>query len=44
MIAGGTVSVEIVTIGTEILLGHLLDTNAPHIARALADVGGAAVP
>jgi len=35
----GTVSVEIVTIGTEILLGHLVDTNAPHIARALADVG-----
>ena len=32
-------SVEIVTIGTEILLGHLLDTNAPYIARELADVG-----
>jgi len=32
-------SVEIVTIGTEILLGHLVDTNAPYIARALADVG-----
>jgi nicotinamide-nucleotide amidase len=32
-------SVEIVTIGTEILLGHLIDTNAPQIARALADHG-----
>jgi nicotinamide-nucleotide amidase len=32
-------SVEIVTIGTEILLGHLLDTNSVHIARALADHG-----
>ena len=32
-------SVEIVTIGTEILLGHLLDTNGAHIARVLADHG-----
>jgi nicotinamide-nucleotide amidase len=32
-------SVEIVTIGTEILLGHLVDTNAPFIARELADHG-----
>ncbi len=32
-------SVEIVTIGTEILLGHLVDTNSVHIARALADHG-----
>jgi nicotinamide-nucleotide amidase len=32
-------SVEIVTIGTEILLGHLVDTNAAFIARALADAG-----
>jgi len=32
-------SVEIVTIGTEILLGHLVDTNAPHVARELADHG-----
>ena len=32
-------SVEIVTIGTEILLGQLLDTNSVHIARALADHG-----
>ena len=32
-------SVEIVTIGTEILLGHLVDTNAAFIARQLADSG-----
>ena len=32
-------SVEIVTIGTEILLGHLVDTNAAFIARRLADAG-----
>ncbi len=32
-------SVEIVTIGTEILLGHLVDTNAAFIARELADGG-----
>ncbi len=32
-------SVEIVTIGTEILLGQLVDTNGPHVARALADAG-----
>jgi nicotinamide-nucleotide amidase len=32
-------SVEIVTIGTEILLGHLVDTNSTEVARALADRG-----
>ena len=32
-------SVEIVAIGTEILLGHLLDTNSMHVARELADGG-----
>ena len=32
-------SLEIVTIGTELLLGHLVDTNSSHVARALADVG-----
>lgn len=32
-------SVEIVTIGTEILLGQLVDTNSVFIARALADHG-----
>ena len=32
-------SAEIITIGTELLLGHLVDTNTSTIARALADVG-----
>lgn len=32
-------SVEIVTIGTEILLGQLVDTNSVHVARQLADHG-----
>lgn len=32
-------SVEIVTIGTELLLGHLVDTNSVRIAQRLADVG-----
>ncbi len=32
-------SVEIVTIGTEILLGQLVDTNAAYVARLLADAG-----
>jgi nicotinamide-nucleotide amidase len=32
-------SVEIVTIGTEILLGQLVDTNSAHVARVLADSG-----
>lgn len=32
-------SVEVVTIGTEILLGHLIDTNSTYIARVLADSG-----
>ncbi len=32
-------SVEIVTIGTEILLGHLIDTNSAYISRMLADNG-----
>ena len=32
-------SVEIVTIGTEILLGQLVDTNSVHVARVLADHG-----
>jgi nicotinamide-nucleotide amidase len=32
-------SVEIVTIGTEILLGHLIDTNSAYISRVLADNG-----
>src|ERR1700736_2960087 len=32
-------AVEIVTIGTELLLGHIVDTNGAHVARALADHG-----
>ncbi|HEV8022757.1 MAG TPA: competence/damage-inducible protein A [Candidatus Lustribacter sp.] len=32
-------SVEIVTIGTEILLGHLVDTNSVYVAGMLADHG-----
>jgi len=32
-------SVEIVTIGTELLLGALVDTNSVYIARVLADCG-----
>jgi nicotinamide-nucleotide amidase len=32
-------SVEIVTIGTELLLGQLVDTNSVHVARVLADSG-----
>jgi competence/damage-inducible protein CinA-like protein len=30
---------EIITIGTEILLGEILDTNARHLARNLRDLG-----
>jgi competence/damage-inducible protein CinA-like protein len=32
-------SAEIITIGTEILLGEIVDTNAPFIARCLRDAG-----
>lgn len=32
-------SAEIITIGTEILLGELIDTNAPYIARELRNIG-----
>jgi nicotinamide-nucleotide amidase len=32
-------SAEIITIGTEILLGEIVDTNARHLARALRDAG-----
>jgi nicotinamide-nucleotide amidase len=31
--------IEIVTIGDELLLGYTVDTNAAHLARALAEVG-----
>lgn len=33
------VNAEIISIGTEILLGELTDTNSVHIARALRDIG-----
>jgi nicotinamide-nucleotide amidase len=33
------VNVELFTIGDELLLGFVVDTNAAHIARTLADVG-----
>ncbi|MBI4499798.1 MAG: competence/damage-inducible protein A [Gemmatimonadetes bacterium] len=32
-------NIELVTIGTELLLGFTIDTNAAHISRALASVG-----
>lgn len=35
--------VEIVTVGTELLLGFTVDTNAAEISRALAEVGGRVV-
>lgn len=37
------VNVEIVTIGDELLLGFTIDTNAAHLARALAAIGVAIV-
>lgn len=30
---------EIITIGTELMLGEIIDTNAPYIARKLRDLG-----
>lgn len=30
---------EIISIGTELLLGEIVDTNAPYMARALRDIG-----
>ncbi|RLD06669.1 MAG: hypothetical protein DRI32_02210, partial [Chloroflexi bacterium] len=30
---------EIITIGTEILLGEIVDTNTRYIARNLRDIG-----
>lgn len=32
-------SVELVAVGTELLLGQLTDTNTPHIERRLAEIG-----
>ncbi len=36
---GRHVNAEIVTIGTELLLGEIVDSNARYIARALRDIG-----
>jgi len=33
------VKAEIVAVGTELLLGQIVDTNSAHIARLLATVG-----
>ncbi|MCL5961026.1 MAG: competence/damage-inducible protein A [Chloroflexi bacterium] len=30
---------EIISVGTELLLGHITDTNAPYLAQQLADLG-----
>lgn len=35
---------EIVTIGTELLLGEIQDTNSRYIARFLRDIGGSLPP
>ena len=35
--------IELVTIGTELLLGFTIDTNAAELARALATVGARVV-
>ena len=32
-------SAEIISIGTELLLGEIVDTNAPYLARLLRDIG-----
>ena len=32
-------SVELLAVGTELLLGHLIDTNTPYIERQLAEIG-----
>ena len=33
------VSAEIVTVGTELLLGHLIDTNSAYLGQKLAEIG-----
>jgi nicotinamide-nucleotide amidase len=37
--SGSTTRVEVITIGDELLLGFTIDTNAAHLARALASIG-----
>ena len=36
---GQTVRAEILSIGTELLLGQIVDTNAQYLASRLADLG-----
>lgn len=36
----GALEVELITVGDELLLGFTVDTNAAHLARTLAGVGG----
>ncbi len=33
------ISAEIVTVGTELLLGHLIDTNSAYLGEKLAEIG-----
>ncbi len=39
MSAATSTAIEVVTIGDELLLGFTVDTNAAHLARALASIG-----
>ena len=38
-VGAGTKAIELITIGDELLLGFTIDTNAAHLARALAAIG-----
>lgn len=35
----GFVNAEIIAVGTELLLGHTINTDAAHVARAMSDIG-----
>src|SRR5947199_5403629 len=37
--SGGTMRAEIISCGTELLLGHITDTNATYLAQSLASLG-----
>src|SRR6202049_5310231 len=39
MLCGGTMRAEILSCGTELLLGHITDTNATYLAQSLAPLG-----
>jgi nicotinamide-nucleotide amidase len=39
LVEGGAVKAEIIAVGTELLLGQIVDTNSAHIARLLTTVG-----